>query len=209
MRLILASTSPRRRELLSLLELPFDIVAPAFEERIRPHVPAVEQARSFAEGKARTVAAAHPEAVVLGSDTLIEVDQRVVGKPQTLEEARAMLTALRGRRHRIWTAVAVCRLSIGFQETALPTVDVWMKAWSDAELDAYLLTSESLDKAGGYAIQGRGADLIERIEGDYTAAVGLPLRASAELLANAQCRTRVDLDDLYRRRPYLNWSRFA
>lgn len=209
MRVILASTSPRRRELLSLLEVPFDIVTPAFEEHIQPDVPAVEQARAFAEGKARVVAAARPEAVVLGSDTLIEVDHLVVGKPHTVEEARIMLTALRGRRHRIWTAVAVCRPSIGFEETACSMVDVWMKAWTEVELHTYLATKESLDKAGGYAIQGHGADLIERIEGDYTAAVGLPLRASAELLAKAQCPPRVDLDELYRRRAYANWSRFV
>ncbi len=209
MRLILASTSPRRRELLILLGLHFDVIAPVFEEVVQSGRAASEQATEFARGKARAVAAVHPDAAVVGSDTLIEVDRRVVGKPQTLEEAWVMLADLRGRHHRIHTAVAVCRAGLGFEATALSTVEVRMRAWSQAEVEAYLATGESLGKAGGYAIQGQGAGLIDGIDGDYTAAVGLPLRDTAMLLAQAGCPVPVSVEDLYRDRPSANWARFA
>lgn len=192
---------------MALLGLPFTIEAPPFEERVRPGVPAAEQALECAIGKSRSVAVLHPEALVVGSDTLIAVDDRVFGKPQVVAEARAMLSDLRGRPHRIHTAVALCCVAAQAERSVLVTVNVWMKAWTDADLDAYLATGESLGKAGGYAIQGGGAELIARIEGDYTAAVGLPLRATADLLKTMGRKVPVDVDDLYRRRPHENWAR--
>lgn len=208
-RLLLASTSPRRRELLALLQVPFESLAPPFEETVRDGLPAIEQARAFAEGKARSVAAQHPDAWVIGSDTLIERDAQVLGKPDTMDDARTMLQSLRGRPHRIHTAVTLCCATQGWETSQVSTVDVWMRAWTEAELDAYLATGESLGKAGAYAIQGGGAALIERIEGDYTAAVGLPLQATGALLRAGGWALPVEVETLYRERPYANWARFG
>ena len=107
MSLILASTSPRRRELLALLGIPFDVINPSFEERLVAGLTASEQVQSFAQGKAQSVARLEPEAIVLGSDTVIELDHHVLGKPVDLTEARAMLRRLAGREHRVLTAVAL------------------------------------------------------------------------------------------------------
>ncbi|HEX6826339.1 MAG TPA: Maf family protein, partial [Nitrospiraceae bacterium] len=105
MSLILASTSPRRRELLALLGIPFDITRPSFEERLMPNRTVIEQVQSFAQGKAQSVARQEPEAIVLGSDTVIELDHDMLGKPADLAEARAMLRRLAGRDHHVHTAV--------------------------------------------------------------------------------------------------------
>lgn len=209
MRVILASTSPRRRELLALLGLPFEVQAPSFDERLLPGLPVADLAVEFARGKALAVARLAPDAVVIGSDTLIEIDQEAVGKPETIADARAMLRKLKGRGHRIHSAVAVCVSDRRFEETALSTVQVWMKPFSDADLEAYLASGESIGKAGAYAIQGSGGRLIERIDGDYTAAVGLPLSETAVLLEKCGLSVPTDLRHLYRSRPYANWSRFA
>lgn len=209
MRVVLASTSPRRRELLALLGLPFDVHAPAFDEQITTGLPVADLTLECARGKAHAVARLAPDAVVIGSDTLIEIDQEAVGKPETIADARAMLQRLKGREHRIVSAVMVCVADRRFEESAISTVRVWMKPFSDADLEAYLVSGESIGKAGAYAIQGLGARLIERITGDYTAAVGLPLSATAVLLEKCGLSVPTDLRQLYRSRPYANWSRFA
>ncbi len=208
MRLILASTSPRRSDLLSILQIPFEVIPPRFDEVVRLGVPAEQQATDFARGKALAVAKAHPEAVVLGSDTLIECHGDILGKPQHLDDARRMLATLRGRPHRIYTAVALRSINGSFDEVLVEVVTVWMKSWREGVVERYLATNESLGKAGAYAIQGRGADLIERIEGDFTAAVGLPLRATAVLLRKAGIESQVNLEEFYTRRAYANWARF-
>ncbi len=207
MRLILASTSPRRRDLFALLQIPFEVVAPPFQEQIRQECSAAEEAQRFALGKARSCAQHDPDSLVLGSDTLISVGTDVLGKPADLEEARATLQRLRGREHVIHTAVAICRRRDDLQDLALETVRVWMNNQSDAEVEAYLQTQEWMGKAGAYSIQGFWSRVIARIEGDYTAAVGLPLRLVARML-----RIRgVDVPDiqrLYQTRPYPNWAMF-
>jgi nucleoside triphosphate pyrophosphatase len=207
MRLILASTSPRRRDLFALLQIPFEVVAPPFQEQIRQECSATEEAQRFALGKARSCAQHDPDSLVLGSDTLISVGTDVLGKPADLEEARATLQRLRGREHMIHTAVAICRRRDDLQDLAVETVRVWMNNQSDAEVEAYLQTQEWMGKAGAYSIQGSGSRVIARIEGDYTAAVGLPLRLVARML-----RLRgVDVPDirgLYQTRPYPNWAMF-
>ena len=209
MRVILASTSPRRRELLALLGLPFEVQVPAFDEQITTGLPVADLTLEFARGKARAVARLAPDAVVIGSDTLIELDQEALGKPETIADARAILQRLKEREHRIVSAITVCVSDRRFEESVLSTVRVWMKSFSDADLEAYLASGESIGKAGAYAIQGLGARLIERIEGDYTAAVGLPLRATAVLLEKCGLSVPTDLRRLYRSRPYANWSHFA
>lgn len=209
MRVILASTSPRRKELLALLGVPFDIVEPSFVERVVPNLPAERQAMEFAAGKARSCAAEHPEALIIGSDTLISLGHEVLGKPRDLAEAEAMLAKLAGRTHRIYTAVALVGPVSEPLEVRVATVRVTMKPFEQEALAGYLRTGESLGKAGAYSIQGEARALIERIDGDYTAAVGLPLRLTAEMLVRRGLSCSVDIDRLYARQPYPNWSHFA
>lgn len=209
MPLILASTSPRRKDLLALLGLPFEVAEPDFEEDLRaPGLPE-DLAGRFARGKAESCAARRPDALVIGSDTLIACEGAVLGKPRDPEEAGAMLRRLRGRPHAIHTGVALRRLADGVDEAEVETVRVWMRPFTEEELDAYLRTGESLDKAGAYSIQGGGAALIARIEGDYPAAVGLPIRRLAAMLQRCGVVVPVDVEALYAERPYPNWARFA
>lgn len=208
-RFVLASTSPRRKELLALLQLPFEVVEPDFQERIHADVPPEAQAWTFALGKAQACARGDPDSLVLGSDTLIAVGETILGKPADRSEAAAMLRRLRGRDHRVHTAIALCCAARRVQEVAVDTVRVWMKQFSDTDLLAYLASGEWQGKAGAYSIQGRGGDLIERIEGDFTTTVGLPLRLTASLLAKHGVSLPVDVEQLYRTKPYPNWNAFA
>jgi nucleoside triphosphate pyrophosphatase len=208
MLLVLASTSPRRKELLALLQRPFEVTEPDFRERLHPDMPSDEQARLFALGKAQSCAREHAESLVLGSDTLIAVGKTVLGKPSDRAEAEAMLRRLRGRDHHIYTAVALCCAARKIQEVAVDQVRVWMRPFSETDLETYLAGGEWEDKAGAYSIQDRGGSLIERIEGDFTAAVGLPLRLTASLLQKHGLSVPVDVEQLYRARPYPNWSAF-
>ncbi len=206
--LVLASTSPRRKELLALLQISFEVVEPEFQERIHADLPPEAQAWTLALGKARSSAQGDADSLILGSDTLIAVGETILGKPAGRAEAAAMLRRLRGRDHRIYTAVALCCAARRIQEVAVDTVRVWMKPFSDADLEAYLATDEWQGKAGAYSIQGRGGDLIERIEGDFTTAVGLPLRLVAALLQKHGLPVPVDVEQLYRTKPYPNWPAF-
>jgi nucleoside triphosphate pyrophosphatase len=209
MRVVLASTSPRRRELLALLGIPFEVRSPAFEESVVPGRPADELAAYFSQGKARSVAKNDPETIVLGSDTLIELEGAVLGKPVNLAEARAMLRRMAGREHLVHTAVTVSCLARGVETTELSTARVRMKRF-DAEVhERYLATGDSLGKAGAYSIQGGGGELIERLDGDFTTVVGLPLRLVATLLEQAGVKVPVDLYVLYAEKPYENWARFT
>ncbi len=178
-RLILASTSPRRRELLGRLGVPFDIASPQFEEVIDPHASPETQAEQFALGKARSIVA--PDAVVLGSDTLVVVDHTILGKPTDAADARRMLRLLCGRAHRVITAVAVTAPGQP-PHVFLDTAQVQMRAADDAEIAAYVSTGEPMDKAGAYAAQGAGARFIASIKGDETTVIGLPLQRVAEAL---------------------------
>lgn len=209
MRVILASTSPRRREIIGLLGVPFDAAAPRFEEIHDPRVPPERQAMHFALEKARSVRS--PDAVVIGSDTVVVLDGAVssvtpdhclaLGKPVDLDDARRMLTMLRGRTHRVVTAVAV--LAPGrADEVWCETASVTMRAAGDEEIDAYLRTGESMDKAGAYALQGEGGRLIETIDGDRFVVIGLPLRSVADALRRCGIPVAVDVDAAYaRQRP--------
>lgn len=209
MRLILASTSPRRQELLSLLQIPFDVIAPVFQEDVQPGWSAEEQVQAFARGKAKSCALRNPDAFVLGSDTLIACDEDIMGKPADTEEARRMLQRLAGRVHVIYTAISLQHERDRVDEVAIVPVRVWMKPANEQDLTAYVATGESLGKAGSYAIQGEGARLIDRIEGDFPAAVGLPLRVVAIMLEKHGVMVPVDVEHLYRMTPYANWQRFV
>lgn len=187
MRLILASASPRRRELLAGLGLPFDIVPSALDESLPPGLDARAQAKRLALAKARTVAARlrprpGTRTVVLGADTLVVLAGRPLGKPLSRAEARAMLMALRGRAHEVVTAVAAVEVPGGREATASVVSRVLMRRYSAAEVAAYLATGEPDDKAGAYAVQARGGRLVARVEGCFTNVVGLPVGRTARLL---------------------------
>lgn len=187
MRLILASASPRRRELLARLGVPFDVRPSAVEETLAPGTAAPALAAALARAKVRDVAdrlgaAGEEPALVLGADTLVVLDGRPLGKPATRDDARAMLRALRGRGHEVVTAVALLDASSGRETAETVTSRVIMRAYSEREIDAYVATGEPDDKAGAYAVQGAGGRLVTRVEGCYTNVVGLPLGTTARLL---------------------------
>ena len=219
MTLVLASTSPRRYQILSLLGLPFLMVPPAYQEvgaRRAVPLPArlpAEEALYQARQKAACLVSRFPDAVILGSDTLINLDGRLIGKPSSPNGARAILQRLRGRTHDVITAV--CLLSGRGTARRAPTVFEWvetahvtMRDFTETELDAYLATGDSLDKAGAYSIQRAGRDLVASLDGDYLAVVGLPLRAVSEGLTKLGCPVTADVDRLYRERDFLNWRTF-
>jgi septum formation protein len=209
MQLILASTSPRRHELLALLQIPFNVRTPSFEEQLRPGHLAVEQAQEFALGKARSVARQEPGAMVLGSDTIIELDGEVLGKPADLYEARTMLRRMAGRDHVVHTAVALVCSRRRIERIELSTAIVRMKPFEAQAHECYLATAESLGKAGAYSIQGEGGALVESLRGDYPTVVGLPLRVVTELLTQVGLQIPVDLARLYETKPFPNWARFS
>ena len=192
-----------------MLRIPFEVSDPAFTERIRPGLSPINHARWFAESKVRDCEERFPDSVIIGSDTLIELDGEMLGKPGTLVEAGSMLRRLSGRQHAIHTAVAIAGNGTCASETAVETVRVWFKPLRDEDVERYLQTGESMGKAGAYAIQGHGGDLIERIDGDYTTAVGLPLRLLSTMLQKRGIAIPISIDALYRERPYPNWTRFA
>jgi septum formation protein len=208
MRLVLASTSPRRRELFALLGIPFEVQSPTYEECVVPGRAAGDLAALFARGKAHSVAKDDPEAIVVGSDTLIELDGEVLGKPRDLTEARTILRRMAGREHLVHTAVTLFCPARMIETTQVATARVRMKPFNAAEHERYLATGDSLGKAGAYSIQGPGGELIERLEGDFPTVVGLPLRLVAKLLSQAGVALPVDVDRLYANMPYGNWSRF-
>jgi septum formation protein len=175
-RLILASASPRRRELLSQIGVVFDVDAAHVDEGDDPRVNAVE--------KARAVAARHrgEDAVVLGADTEVVLDGSVLGKPGGEAHAREMLRRLSGRSHAVVTAYALVDCTTGRELVRSVETEVTFRHLTDDDIDAYVATGEPLDKAGAYGIQGRGAVLVDRIDGDYFTVVGLPLADLAAAL---------------------------
>lgn len=181
MALILASASPRRRELMALVDPDFTVaVSDVDEDAIRAGTPA-QLAQALAAAKAQAVAALHPADTVIGFDTVVDCGGEVFGKPHDKAAALAMLRALSGKAHRVHTGVCVCR---GGQAAAtVETTVVHFAPIPDAELNAYVETAEPYDKAGGYAIQGRAARWCSGIEGCYYNIMGLPVHRAVQLLA--------------------------
>jgi septum formation protein len=183
-RFYLASASPRRRELLTQIGVPFELAPVDIDETPLAN----EGARAYVERLAQAKAAAafarinHPDAVVLGSDTSVIIDDEILTKPADAADAKRMLQRLSGNRHQVFTAVAV--LSQNRQQQVCVATDVDFRTLSDAEIERYIATGEPMDKAGSYGIQGKGAILVEKISGSYSNVVGLPLTETAALLTN-------------------------
>jgi septum formation protein len=181
--LVLASGSPRRQELLRRLGVPF-VVDPGdlVERRPNPGEDPGAYALSLAEQKASAGAQRDPNALVVGADTVVTIDGLILGKPRDQDHALETLQCLRGRCHRVITAVAVCTGST-CRSDALSS-EVWMKSLSIDDLRTYVLTGEPMDKAGAYALQGLGGGLVENISGCYNNVVGLPLCVTGHLLTD-------------------------
>jgi septum formation protein len=182
-RVILASASPRRRELLTLIGIEHEVMPANIDETLLNGETAVGHALRLAVEKADVIARQVPDAVVIAADTIVVVDGDILGKPRAREEATAMLRRLSGRSHRVHTAVAVA--ADRRHESAVESVDVTFRALTDEEIAAYVATGEPMDKAGAYGIQGYGATIVERVDGDYFSVMGLGLRRLIELLARA------------------------
>lgn len=179
---VLASSSPRRRDLLAQIGLVPDVIAPpGIDEMPLPRELPAALARRLARAKAEAVAAAHPGALVLGADSVVTAGRRVLPKAATEEEARACLVLLSGRRHRVHAGVCVIAPD-GRRAERLVTTVVTFRRLTAAEIAGYLATGEWHGKAGGYAIQGRAGLFVRFISGSYSAVVGLPLAETAALL---------------------------
>lgn len=179
--IILASTSPRRKQLLELIHLPFTAVASNYEEEALDGTPE-EVVKTLALKKAQSVVTQHPDSLIIGADTLVFFETHTLGKPHTKEKAREMLQLINGQEVRVWTGVAIIDTTTGKTITDAVESRVWLKQMSHDEINAYVETEEPLDKSGAFAMQGRGAVLIKKIEGDYFNIVGLPLYALAQRL---------------------------
>ena len=181
MALILASSSPRRQELLRLITADFTVCPAAVDESLPPALSVREAAQFLARKKALAVAAEHPTTVVLGSDTTVVLGDTILGKPQVPERAAEMLRMLSGKTHLVITGVALAQ---GTKVSAFQTeTEVTFYPLTETQIQRYVATGEPLDKAGGYGIQGYGALLVEKLVGDYYGVVGLPVAPTARKLA--------------------------
>jgi septum formation protein len=173
-RVILASASPRRHELLALIGITHEVQPADVDESMRPGEHHAAYAERLAREKAAAIAARAPDAVVIAADTIVVLGGVVLGKPANAADAARMLAMLRGCSHTVQTAVAVAHR--GTLASGVETVSVTFRDLDDAEIAAYVATGEPLDKAGAYGIQGYGATIVERVDGDYFSVMGLGLR---------------------------------
>lgn len=178
---ILASQSPRRRELLALVGITHVVQPADIDEAVLPAEAPVPHCERLARAKAHVLADRHPEAVVIAADTIVVLDGDILGKPRDAAEAARILARLSGRTHTVHTALAVAR--DGRTVSAVESVEVTFRPLTAAEIAAYVTTGEPMDKAGAYGIQGYGATIVERIHGDYFSVMGLGLRRLVALLA--------------------------
>ena len=172
-RIILASKSPRRKELMELLRVPFDIIVSDIEENIDFDNDLVKEIEKLSYQKAEAVFRDHDDALVIGADTIVKIGNDVLGKPHSIEEAKKMLRELSDNTHEVVTGVTImCGNDV---ETFSKVASVTFYPLTDEEIDEYIKTNEPLDKAGSYAIQGDGAKFIKEIDGDFYTIVGLPV----------------------------------
>jgi septum formation protein len=183
-KVVLASASPRRRELLGLIGIPHEVRPANVDESYRPGETPVEHVERLAREKAVTIDA--PDGVTIGSDTIVVVDGDVLGKPRDREHARAMLERLSGRSHVVMTAVAIRWR--GELRSTVEQVGVTFRALDSDEIERYIDTGEPMDKAGAYGIQGYGATIVDRVDGDYFSVMGLPLNRLVRLLRDLGLR---------------------
>jgi septum formation protein len=183
--LVLASRSPRRRDLLAALGLPFVVHVAAVDEAQAEGESPQALVRRLSLAKAAAVAVAHAAGtIVIGADTVVVLDGEILGKPRDAEDALQTLRALRNRSHSVCSAVAVLEVASERQALAVCESQVWMRDYGEAEIDVYVAGGDPMDKAGSYAIQHQGFAPVMRIEGCYTSVMGLPLGHLARALAD-------------------------
>jgi len=179
--LLLASTSPQRKAILEQLHIPFDVVAPSYDEETADDADALQIVREHARGKARSVVDQAEGRPVLGVDTAVVLEGRIFGKAESAGEAERMLEELSGKTHVVVSGL--CLLTPGWEDIEHEATRVEFRELAPRELGTYVATGEWEGRAGAYAIQGRGASLVHRIEGDYLNVVGLPVALLVRLLA--------------------------
>lgn len=182
---ILASASPRRQELFAQLAIPFSIIPANIDEQPLPNETPQAYVVRLAQDKAQHVARQFPEALVLGADTIVVLDQEIFGKPRHLDHARQMLGRLSGRQHTVMTGLALLQYRRRLVRLDTVQTHVRFRHLSQQQIEPYLASGEPFDKAGAYAIQGGAATFVERLQGCYTNVVGLPVRRTAALLRSA------------------------
>ena len=180
--IILASASPRRKELLEKIGLKFEVDASGCDEEINAGLDPQEIVRQLSIKKAKSVAARHKNAIVIAADTIGVMGDKILGKPHTENEACKMLQVISGKSHLVITGFSILDTATNKIVTGIANTRVYIKKLTGQEIDAYVKTGEPLDKAGAYAIQGMGAVIVEKIEGDYYNVMGLPLHALTEAL---------------------------
>ena len=187
-RVVLASGSPRRRELLNLIGIEHEVRPANIDETMRPRETPRRHAERLAREKASAIAKRDPDLITIGADTIVVINRKVLGKPRDTDDAARMLGLLSGREHIVTTVVAVAR---GKKlRSAIEEVRVRFRRLRDDEIEAYIATGEPMDKAGAYGIQGYGATIVERIEGDYFSVMGLPIVRLIGLLGDVGVRYR-------------------
>lgn len=179
-KIILASASPRRQELLRMIGVEFDVIPSNSDEYVEQTEPC-EKVAAIAEKKAAAVAADNPGKAVLGADTVVVIDGEILGKPKNAENARKMLRKLSGKCHSVYTGVCLIKPDGAHILKSVHT-EVYFKNLTDEETEAYIQTGEPFDKAGGYAVQGIGAVFIDKIRGDFFNVVGLPISTVYDML---------------------------
>lgn len=181
-KIILASTSPRRKEIFEKAGIPFSIEDSGYEEDLSLPLEPRELAKQLALQKVRMAAGRHKDAVVIGADTIVVVHDRILGKPKDLDEAADMLKLLRGSTNTVITGIAIVDTKSGKNIARTEETKVHFKKLADKEIAEYVATGEPMGKAGAYAVQGLGASLIDKIDGDFHNAMGLPLAVLLEEL---------------------------
>ncbi|NQV89297.1 MAG: septum formation inhibitor Maf [Parcubacteria group bacterium] len=181
-RIILASTSPRRKTLLEQIGLTFEQVASDYEEDMTLDMPPSELVKFLSKGKADSVAKDFEDALVIAADTIVEFEGEIFGKPHTPENSFKMLSRLNGTTHSIITGMTIIDTASGRVESRAVVTEVDFRDLKDDEIQTYVDSGEALDKAGAYGIQGLGVILVKRIRGDYSNIVGLPLTPLVEML---------------------------
>lgn len=182
MKIVLASQSPRRRELLAQMGVTFDVIPSNFDEQLDDSRTPEEVAIELALGKAHEVAARYPDALVIGSDTIVELEGTQLEKPKDSEDAKRILTLLSGKKNTVFTSLAVVCLVQEIEVVSAGATDVHFRPYDEVAIDAYIATGDSMDKAGAYGIQSGAAVLIDHIEGDYDTVIGLPTLELSRIL---------------------------
>ncbi len=183
MKIILASQSPRRREILTLMDIPFEVIESHVQEVPPAGATPQELVKALARQKARAVFSMHPNDCVIGADTVVDLDGRVLGKPHTPERAKEYLRLLSGRSHIVYTGI--CVLTPGRADVRSVRTDVTFRPMTDEEIDWYVGTGDPLDKAGSYGVQGPASLFVDSLTGNYFNIIGMPAPTLYEMLLEA------------------------